>query len=300
MPTPASATSTDQTPADPARQDPPRGERRRGRKNRPQAVLTVRRTEQLGAHLIRVVVGGDGFAQFHDNDCTDKYVKIFFADPALELTPPYDLDALRDQLDPEDLPVTRTYTVRAVDAEAQELTLDFVVHGDKGLAGPWARAARPGDRVALRGAGGGYAPDPAAARHLFVGDDTAVPAIASALEALPADARGLALIEVDGPDDELDLDHPAGVQVRWLHRDGETPGSRSLLPDAVRAWDWPDGRVQVFAHGERESMKALRAIFAEREVPRSDLSLSGYWAYGRDEQHFQAEKREPIGKIFPD
>lgn len=292
MPTPATTHTASTTS--------PAAAPRRGRKNRPQAVLSVRRTEQLAPGLIRVVVGGEGFAQFHDNACTDKYVKIFFADPALGLTPPYDLDALRDRLDPEDLPVTRTYTVRAVDAQAQELTLDFVVHGDEGLAGPWARAAQPGDVVALRGAGGAYAPDAEADHHLLVGDDTAIPAVGSALEALTADARGAVFLEVDSAADEVELRHPAGVEVHWLHRDGETPGARSLLPDAVRAWGWPQGRVQVFAHGEREAMKTLRAIFAEREVPRSDLSLSGYWAYGRDEQHFQAEKRQPIGKIFPD
>ena len=34
-----------------------------------------------------------------------------------------------------------------------------VDHGDVGLAGPWAAAARPGDPVRLLGPGGAYAPD---------------------------------------------------------------------------------------------------------------------------------------------
>ena len=38
----------------------------------------------------------------------------------------------------------RTYTVRRVDAENGRLQIDFVMHGDEGIAGPWAAAARPG------------------------------------------------------------------------------------------------------------------------------------------------------------
>ena len=236
----------------------------------------------------------------HDNEFTDKYVKIVFADPALGLTPPYDLEALRAELAPEQLPVRRTYTVRQVDAEAGELTIDFVTHGDEGVAGPWAIAAQPGDLLALSGAGGGYAPDPDADWYLLVGDDTAVPAISSAVEALPASSVGTVLVEVDGPDDEIPIATPPGVELRWLHRAGAAPGAAPLLPDAVTALEWRDGRVHVFAHGERESMKALRSVFADRGVPRTDLSLSGYWAYGRTEDRFQAEKREPVGQIFED
>ena len=45
----------------------------------------------------------------------------------------------------EQWPFTRTYTVRWVDPVAQELAIDFVIHGDEGLAGPWAASAQPGD-----------------------------------------------------------------------------------------------------------------------------------------------------------
>jgi NADPH-dependent ferric siderophore reductase len=53
----------------------------------------------------------------------------------------------------------------------------------------------------------------------------------------------------------------------------------------------------VFAHGERESMKAVRAALRPRLTEQDQLSLSGYWAYGRTEDRFQAEKREPIGRL---
>lgn len=270
------------------------------RRVRPQTVLEVLETSWIAPHMVRVVAGGPGFAAFTNNPCTDKYVKIFFAKPELGLEPPYDVAALRETLAPEDLPVTRTYTVRHVDEAAQRLAIDFVVHGDEGLAGPWAASARPGDRIVFAGPGGMYTPDPTADWHLLAGDDSALPAIAAALEAMPREAVGTAVIEVGSGEDIQQLDAPAGVEVTWLFRGDAPAGTTTLLPDAVGALPWREGRACVFAHGEREAMKALRRVFAARGVPREDLSLSGYWAYGRAEDRFQAEKREPIGQIFED
>jgi NADPH-dependent ferric siderophore reductase len=157
---------------------------------------------------------------------------------------------------------------------------------------------RPGATLSLIGPGGGYVPNPEADWYLFAGDLSAVPAIAAALESLPTDAAGLAIIEVESADAVLDLTAPAGVDVQWIiDPDHEV----DRLANAVRAASWRDGRVDVFAHGERESMKALRpALFVDRGLDRSQVSLSGYWARGRTEDRFQAEKREPIGQFFPE
>ena len=125
---------------------------------------------------------------------------------------------------------------------------------------------------------------------------SALPAICAALEQLPADARGLVYVESSDDTEFLDCEPPAGVEVRWLHR--PVPGSTpTLLADAVASGPWPDGTVDVFAHGERESMKAVRAVLKSRLGPSDRLSLSGYWASGRTEDVFQAEKRESIGQL---
>lgn len=248
---------------------------RPARQPRPRIRLEVVRREQVTPHLVRVVLGGDGFDEVVPNAWTDAYVKLF----------------LRDADGDE---VKRTYTVRWIDAAARELALDVVVHGDEGVAGPWAARAEPGDPVELSGPGGAYAPDPTADAHVLVGDHAALPAIAAALEALPAGARGTAIVHVPDAADRQEIAHPAGVDVVWLH--GDDPGA---VVAELEALDWPQGRVHVFAHGERGSMKALRDAFARRGVRRADLSLSGYWALGRTEDRFQAEKREPIGVIEP-
>lgn len=246
---------------------------------RPSIDLEVVATERLSADLVRVTLGGPGMAAFENRPETDKYVKLKFTTPA-----------------PESAPVTRTYTVRRVDPVAGTLDIDFVVHGDEGLAGPWAARAQVGDTIALLGPGGGYTPDTAADWHLLAGDLSALPAIAANLEALPADAVGRAFIEVDSDDAILPLTAPAGVEVEWVVDATHDP---EALAAVVRQCDWRTGDVQVFAHGERESMKALRRVlFDERGLDRARVSLSGYWARGRTEDRFQAEKREPIGQIL--
>lgn len=262
-------------------------------------MLTVEDSWWLSPRLRRIVAGGPGFASLTGNGFTDAYTKLLFARPGTDMTPPYDLADLRQRFSPELMPSMRTYTIRRFDTTSGQVTIDFVVHGDDGVAGPWAATAEKGDTLVMGGVGGGYAPDPAADWHLLAGDDAALPAIASALEAMPPEARGVALIEVDGSDDHLQLTAPPGVGIEWLHRDGAHAGTTTLLQDAVGEVPWHEGHVQVFAHGERGAMKALRPyLMGERGLDRSQLSLSAYWAYGRAEDTFQAEKREPIGQIF--
>src|SRR3546814_13439270 len=53
---------------------------RPARPARPLVELVVESTEWLSPHLVRVVAGGSGFAQFTDNGSTDPYGKIQFED----------------------------------------------------------------------------------------------------------------------------------------------------------------------------------------------------------------------------
>lgn len=274
---------------------------RPARPRKPQTNLQVLRTERLSEHMVRVFAGGEGFGTFEAKDATDQYVKIWFLDPELDVELPVDVAELKETLPADKLPVTRTYTVRSVNHAAGEIAIDFVVHGDEGLAGPWALKAQPGDWVMFTGPGGAYSPDPAADWYLLAGDDSALPAIAAAIEALPEHALGHALIEVDSAADIQHLNAPAGLEFHWLFRQGQVPGTTTLLRDAVAALDWPSGEVDAFVHGERGAIKSLRdVLFQDRGLHRKQVSISGYWAYGRAEDAFQAEKRTEVGQIFPE
>jgi NADPH-dependent ferric siderophore reductase len=249
----------------------------------------VIRTQRLTPHMQRVVFGGDGLAGFEAGTRTDHYVKLVFPAEGVEYPEPFSMARVREEFPREQWPVTRTYTVRAWDPELRELTVDFVVHGDEGLAGPWALRARPGDTMLMLGPGGAYAPDLSADWHLLVGDESALPAIAAALESLPKGAEVRAFVEVGGPEDEQKIDTDA--EVVWLHRGTAPVGS--LLVSALAALEWPEGRVHAFVHGEAGFVRDLRRVLrVERQIPREDLSVSGYWRLGHTEDRWQAAKPE--------
>ncbi|MFI6453534.1 siderophore-interacting protein [Streptosporangium amethystogenes] len=251
----------------------------------------VQRVERLTPHMIRVVLGGPGLAGFRADEYTDHYLKLLFAPAGVSYPQPFDMEAIRRDLPREQWPTTRTYTVRRWDPDAGELTIDFVHHGDSGLAGPWADRVQPGEEICFFGPGGAYAPDPEADWHLFAGDESALPAIAASLERLPAGARAWAFIEVENAREEQRLDSPGDVKIVWLHRMGGPFGER--LVRAVRELDFPDGTVHAFVHGEAGFVRELRRhLRTERGIPLSRLSISGYWRLGRDDEAWRSTKRE--------
>jgi len=174
----------------------------------------------------------------------------------------------------------RSYTARRQDPDAGTVEIDFVLHGT-GPAAAWAAAAQPGAPLGV--AGGAPLGDRPAARLLLAGDETALPAITRILDAAPPATRGLALVEVAGPEEEQPLAAPDGVVVRWLHRGGTPPGESSLLADAVAALE-PVAGDDLFAWVAAESaaVRALRADLRGRwGLGRAQHHAIGYWRRGR-------------------
>jgi NADPH-dependent ferric siderophore reductase len=270
---------------------------------RPVHTFEVIRTEQLSPHMIRIVLGGSGFETFTPNDFTDAYVKVVIVRDDVDVSAlphPLTLDSF-DELPESHRPAVRTYTVRHVDADRRELSIDFVVHGEQGAAAPWAASARPGQPAYLMGPSGAYAPDPAADWHLLAADEAGLPALSAALEALPSNAIGRAFIEVGGPDDEVPLVAPDGVEVRWIYRGGradlvpeDSAGDFAPIIAEVKEAQWLPGQVQVFIHGEAQAvMHNLRSyVRKERGVEAKWASISGYWRRGRTEETFRQWKAE--------
>ncbi|PSR42886.1 siderophore-interacting protein [Rhodococcus sp. AD45-ID] len=259
--------------------------------------LTVTSSEHITPSLRRVWFRSDDLSAFVGSVSTDRYVKLVFPKPGVVYPEPLDVRALRGTMAPEDLPVVRTYTAIYPDIEAGTLAIDFVLHGDEGVAGPWAAAAQSGDTLMVNGPGGRYAPDPTADWHLLVGDESAVPAISAAISALSdaaPDAVARVVVEVDSAAHEppLKVVAPSGAEIVYVHRDVD--GGHNALVDAVRDLAWLPGRVQVFAHGEAESiMHGLRPyLLSERGLQRDQVSISGYWRRGRTEEGFREWKSE--------
>ena len=239
--------------------------------------------------LARVRLEGEGLSGFGPVEHTDSYVNVALPPAGARYAPPFELDDLRS-LPREQRPFRRRYTVRRWDAATGALTLEFVVHGAAGVAGPWAAGAQAGDALVFTGPAGAYRPDHDADWHLLVGDESALPAIAASIEAIPPGAKTVVRLVCDGPDHEVPLDTPGDLDLVWLHRTG-MPADATLLVESVGALTFPAGRVHAFVHGEAGETRAVRRhLLADRNVEPHRLSCSPYWRRGMADEAWREIK----------
>ncbi len=232
----------------------------------------------LGPHLRRLTFSGSDLGRFCGS--ADLHVRLYFPPRGLAVPewprpgpdgrPIWPAEARR--------PAPRYYTLRHIDGAAGRFDIDFVLHADAGPGADFAMRCRPGDVLGMDGPFGRNAGS--AAWRLLAGDETALPAIARILEEAPPNARGLAIIEVDGPQDEMRLAAPRGIAIRWLHRNGAPAGQPDRLMPALRACVVPQNEdVFVWIGCEFSLAKALRRhVTKTLGIPRDRQLIVGYWS----------------------
>jgi NADPH-dependent ferric siderophore reductase len=261
--------------------------------------LQVVRTRRLGPSLVRVTFAGDDLAHFHSQG-RDQSLSLFIpAEGHTEPAVPIDLGDAWWQAWRE-LPdgiraVMRSYTLRALRRDPDEIDIDFALHGvEPGAATPagpasrWASRATAGDRVILLGPALAdnrairFRPPQDADLVLIWGDQTAVPAATAILESLPAAARVRAWLEVPHPGDIQDVATLADAEIEWVVGGTAAEAIRSArLPSAERPYVW--------IAGESGRVKELRRHFVgERGVDRRRVTFVGYWRQGLTEEQLRA------------
>ena len=201
-------------------------------------------------------------------------------------------------LDPAARPALRSYTVGEARPALGELDVDVFVHAEPGPASAWALAARPGDPLLLsapdarleRAAGDrvahGVQWHPGAAeRMLLAGDETAFPAIAGILRALPSQATVDVVLEVADRAD-LALVEPF-LGAADLHAPTREPGTAGGLPllDGVAAWADANGAAaaalgdRFFAWSATETGRVarIRSLLTEAGIRSDRAHAQGYW-----------------------
>lgn len=177
-------------------------------------------------------------------------------------------------------PVRRRYTIRRFDPAQRLLTLDIVLHGE-GPGERWVRSARPGDRIEGIGPRGKISPSPAADWHLFMGDESAMPAILAMTESLPGDSEATIVLEIPDPQDEQDVDASARTRVSWLHRLRGQAGDPAALSAEAAEVELPPGSGHAYLLGEAKVVLRLREILADRGLAQDQMSPKAYWGRGR-------------------
>lgn len=245
----------------------------------------VLRAERITPHMVRVTLGGTDLRRLTPRGF-DQWVRL--ALPASDATR---FDNLADTfgiagylkfltLPKATRPIIRNYTIRQARPDLGEVDLDFVVHGDDGVAGPWAAQVTPGAEVALIDQGCGFVPTPAD-ETLLIADESGLPAVAGVLRDLPRDTVGHAIIELFDVGDIQETGAPDGVEIQWLTRHPDDDPGTMALP-ALRALGHPTGSVNAFAVGEQAlATGARRYLIGECGVPKQNVTFSGYWRIGK-------------------
>ena len=297
--------------------------------------VRVAAVSSLTPNFVRVTLAGDALAEFSSVGL-DQRIKIVLPIPGhgfSDLPDGEDWYAAWRALPDATRNPLRTYTVRSFRPDARELDIDFVAHGDTGPASRWVASCRVGDELRIVGPAVPSSPaelptgaaefDPGAAnRILLAGDETAAPAICAILEALDVTAVGHVFIEVPTDADRLPVSAPAGVEVRWIARNGAShgvrmtdqvhawastvasagvsgaAGSASPCGDAVELtevdvdeqvlWDVPaasdDRPVYAWIAGEAGCVKELRRHLVRGVgLDRKQVAFMGYWRHGKAE-----------------
>lgn len=169
----------------------------------------------------------------------------------------------------------RTFTPRWLEGP-DSMTVDFVLHGS-GPASSWAERATVADVVWAGPTKGGYDVPPTGSTLVLIGDDTAIPAIGTILEAIDDSVRATAIIEVVDASDERDVTAERIVDPMWIHRGSDPRQTGVLTANLIDALEVTDDSYWWIA-GEREAVRSLRdRILQSRAIPRERMSLNAHW-----------------------
>ncbi|MCA9860816.1 MAG: siderophore-interacting protein [Thermomicrobiales bacterium] len=250
-------------------------------------MTTVVEITQLTPKMRRFVLQGEDLRSFESRDADDHMKLVFPAEGQAEPVLPQVTDQGLKLPDGAVPPQRRDFTPRLFDAATGTLTVDFYLHGS-GPAGNWAESATIGSKLGVLGPRGSKVVTGGVDVYLLVGDETALPSIARRLEELPAGQKAIAIVEVDNPAEEQEIETKADVQLTWLHRNGAAPGTTNLLEDAIRALPKPEGTVYTLVGGEATSLRPIRAYMKEAGYDPALTSFSGHWKRGvSDHDHHE-------------
>ena len=231
--------------------------------------VTLTAREWLAPDFVRVRLTGSDLEGFESLG-SDDHMRLFF--PA---GPVGSVEEMRAA-------PSREYTPLAWGADW--LDVEFAVHGDAGVAAPWAANAPLGSSIGVGGPRGSAVLVGTPGSWFLTGDETAIPAIRRFAALIPEGANARIVIETVSASRELEIDAP--VAVEWLHR-GDDPAGSALIAflDGLGAADAAGEDAFVFIAAEQSVVKPGRALLERWGVDTSRAVVKGYWKRGEAEYH---------------
>ena len=234
--------------------------------------IKITNISQLSPNMKRITFHSKDFIDFPENE-DGGYVKLLFKQES------------------SDNSFSRPYTIRSFRKNKLELDIDFSNHfGNQGYATKWASHAKIGDEILISGPGLKKPINENSDWFFFVGDMTALPAIACYLETIPKKAAGFVVLEIISKDDKIKLIKPKNIEIKWVVKSKQNP---SVLVDTVKEINWLNGKPYVWVACEFNKMRNLRDFFQKnKKISKNEMYISSYWKLGLDQEEHKLVKKE--------
>ena len=234
--------------------------------------IKVTNISQLSPNMKRITFHSKDFIDFPENE-DGGYIKLIFKEESSGNS------------------FLRPYTIRSFRKNKLELDIDFSYHfGNQGYATKWASHAKIGDEILISGPGLKKPINENSDWFFFVGDMTALPAIACYLERIPKSAIGFVVLEIISKDDKIELVKPKNIKIKWVVKSKQNP---SVLEDAVKEINWLNGKPYVWVACEFNKMRNLRNFFQkDKKISKNEMYISSYWKLGLDQEKHKLVKKE--------
>jgi NADPH-dependent ferric siderophore reductase len=230
--------------------------------------LTVQTIVKLTSHMLRIGFTSNDLQDFVSLSADD-HIKLFFP-----------VEGERGCM--------RDYTPRCFDTERGTISIDFAMH-DAGPATMWAMTAKVGDMLEIGGPRGSALIPTDFDWYLFIGDETALPAIGRWVEEAGPSVQVTTVVVVDDGTGAQHFRTDALWTPVWAFRDGVTDDA-AVLQRALAQRLFPSGEGFVWIAAEARIARALRTyVTEERQHPREWLKAAGYWARGQADAHESIE-----------
>jgi NADPH-dependent ferric siderophore reductase len=168
-----------------------------------------------------------------------------------------------------DRTLRRRYTIRRSDTSLGIADFEIEMHDGRGPATRWAANAEPGEHLEAIGPRGGISLRPIATSHLFIVDDSAMPAAFALLEAVPADTPATALLVTShGAGSRPVTAGASATSLVWVSQ-SEVLGTLSNLH--------PAADTAVYLFGERHLVRTVEDLLVGGGLDRDVVASKAYW-----------------------
>ena len=249
----------------------------------------LRKKEFVTPHLIRVYLENNDVSFFEDTTLGGTCTLLF---PPLGIRDIHyaEYDEMNKKwVSPSDKfkPVSRTYTLRNIDAANNQVVIDIANHGLNGPGSRWANEAKIGDRIGVSMKSKKKDLAPKTDFILLAADLTGLPAISTIIESLPANTKGIVCVEVPTENDIHTIETKANLEFKWIIN--PEVGNGTALHTLVKKQNLPkrkEGKRFAYIAGESKSVKEIKSFFKDDlEWKKDEFYCTSHWKAGKAEKN---------------